>query len=54
MIRKWQDKEGNDKYSTEIIADKLQLLGGKQDRDEKPEPRNKDSGKDLDSDSIPF
>jgi single-strand DNA-binding protein len=25
--RKWTDKEGNDKYTTEIVADKLQLLG---------------------------
>jgi single-strand DNA-binding protein len=24
--RKWQDKEGNDRYSTEIVADNLQLL----------------------------
>ena len=24
--RKWQDKEGNDRYSTEIIADQMQML----------------------------
>jgi single-strand DNA-binding protein len=27
--RKWQDKEGNDKYSTEVVADRMQLLGGR-------------------------
>lgn len=27
--RKWQDKDGHDRYSTEIIADTLQLLGGR-------------------------
>jgi single-strand DNA-binding protein len=27
--RKWQNKEGQDVYTTEIIADRLQLLGGK-------------------------
>lgn len=27
--RKWQDKEGIDRYTTEIIADDMQLLGGK-------------------------
>jgi len=27
--RKWQDKEGLDKYTTEIIADSMQMLGGK-------------------------
>jgi single-strand DNA-binding protein len=27
--RKWQDKEGQDRYSTEIIADRMQLLGSR-------------------------
>ena len=27
--RKWQDKEGKDRYSTEIVADEMQMLGGK-------------------------
>ena len=27
--RKWQDQQGNDKYSTEIIADEMQMLGGR-------------------------
>ena len=25
--RKWQDKEGKDRYSTEIVADQMQMLG---------------------------
>jgi single-strand DNA-binding protein len=29
--RKWQDKEGQDRYTTEITCDRLQLLGGKSD-----------------------
>ncbi|MCS6763982.1 MAG: single-stranded DNA-binding protein [Candidatus Protistobacter heckmanni] len=28
--RKWQDKDGQDKYSTEIVADVMQMLGGRQ------------------------
>lgn len=28
--RKWQDKEGKDVYTTEIIADNMQLLGGRE------------------------
>jgi single-strand DNA-binding protein len=28
--RKWQDKEGVDRYSTEIVADTMQLLGGRE------------------------
>jgi single-strand DNA-binding protein len=27
--RQWTNKEGNDQYTTEIIADKMQMLGGK-------------------------
>jgi len=29
QTRKWQDKSGNDRYTTEIIGDKLQLLSPK-------------------------
>jgi single-strand DNA-binding protein len=27
--RKWQDKEGKDRYTTEIIADQMQMLGSR-------------------------
>ncbi len=27
--RKWQDKDGRDNYSTEIVAESMQLLGGR-------------------------
>jgi single-strand DNA-binding protein len=27
--RKWQDREGKDRYTTEIIADQMQMLGGR-------------------------
>ena len=27
--RKWQDKEGQDRYSTEIVADAMQMLGSR-------------------------
>jgi len=29
QTRKWQDKEGNDKYTTEIVANEMQMLGGR-------------------------
>lgn len=29
QTRKWQDKEGQDRYSTEIVANSMQMLGGK-------------------------
>jgi single-strand DNA-binding protein len=27
--RKWQDKDGNDRYTTEIVAESMQLMGGR-------------------------
>ena len=29
QTRKWQDKNGNDRYTTEIIANEMQMLGGR-------------------------
>src|SRR3954471_4067442 len=37
--RKWQDREGQDRYTTEIVADRMQLLGGKRDAGEQTESR---------------
>ncbi len=28
--RKWQDKEGKDNYTTEIVAEQMQMLGGRE------------------------
>jgi single-strand DNA-binding protein len=28
--RKWTDKDGNEKYTTEIVAENMQLLGGRE------------------------
>lgn len=28
--RKWQDKEGKDNYTTEVVADNMQMLGGRE------------------------
>ena len=27
--RKWQDKQGNDRYTTEVVASEMQMLGGR-------------------------
>lgn len=56
--RKWQDKSGQDRYTTEIIATDMKMLGGK------PEGQHSNSGGqqqqqggggfDVDDDLIPF
>ena len=30
QTRKWQDKEGQDRYTTEIVANQMQMLGSRQ------------------------
>jgi single-strand DNA-binding protein len=49
--RKWADKQGNDRYSTEIIASEMQMLDGKpangtgrSDRDREKEHRTPPTG----------
>jgi single-strand DNA-binding protein len=37
--RKWQDKQGNDRYSTEIVANDMQMLGSRGGGGAGAEPR---------------
>jgi single-strand DNA-binding protein len=41
--RKWTDKDGVEKYTTEIVADQMQLLGGREGMGD-PEGRGGDDG----------
>lgn len=62
QTRKYTDKEGVEKYSTEIVCDRMQMLGGdKPEREERQEarpaskPAGKPAGKPADfDDDIPF
>lgn len=60
--RKWQDSNGQDRYTTEIQGDNLQMLGGRQDEPKqaksskaKPDPLSAmaEQGDSFD-DNIPF
>jgi len=55
QTRKWQTKEGQDRYTTEIIADTMQMLGGKPTGESAPQTKTSkaDPMEDLESD-IPF
>ncbi|OUU79612.1 MAG: single-stranded DNA-binding protein [Gammaproteobacteria bacterium TMED78] len=61
--RKWQDKDGNDRWTTEIIANELQMLGGRSSNvGEMPEDQaeqdsvesSKSSSSEDFNDDIPF
>ena len=51
--RKWQDKDGNDKYTTEIVARELQLMGKKDDQEDVPVAPPV-AQKPEDDDDLPF
>lgn len=56
--RKWQDKEGKDRYTTEIVASGMQMLGGRQQQERKdssPSRTEPAAAEGFDDDqSIPF
>lgn len=59
--RKWQDNNGQDRYTTEIQGDNLQMLGGRQDEPKqakaskaKPNPLSAMAEQDDFLDGIPF
>jgi single-strand DNA-binding protein len=43
--RKWQDKDGQDKYTTEIVADEMQMLGGSGVQNTNQAPQSKSAQK---------
>ena len=53
--RKWQDKEGQDRYTTEIVGEKMQMLSKKDTgREVDPEPNSFYQPPDSSGDDIPF
>ena len=62
QTRKWQDKDGQDRYTTEIVADRMQMLGGRASNgndptpaaEANPKPQRAPSKFDSLEDSIPF
>lgn len=51
--RKWSDKEGKDNYTTEIIAEEMKMLGGR-DGDESPAPKTAQRKADYSAEEPPF
>ncbi len=62
QTRKWEDRDGNTRYTTEIVANRVLFLSGGGRRDggggggagEPPPPSDNDAPSDVGSDDIPF
>lgn len=70
QTRKWQEQSGQDRYSTEIVANEMQMLGGrssvtndtakhnppqqKQTQPSQVDPRRDNDVPDVDEDEYPF
>ncbi len=54
--RKWEGKDGHDRYTTEIVGDKIQMLGGKGDigKDGESSSGYIDDADAFDPDKSPF
>jgi len=51
--REWQDKEGQKRYSTEIIADEMRMLGGKGDAATAGAAGGRSGGDDVEAHAAP-
>ena len=62
QTRKWQDKDGNDRYTTEVLGNQLTMLGSRGSSDNSNQMEGSsdtpfhedDSGEGLTDDDIPF
>jgi single-strand DNA-binding protein len=52
QTRKWQDKDGQDRYTTEIVGSEMKMLSGKGDGESRsaPAPAASNAGNDFDDD----
>ena len=52
--RKWQDQNGQERYTTEIRADRVQFLDRKENGPQKPAQRKERGSEQNNMDDIPF
>tara|TARA_B100000902_G_scaffold389526_1_gene436824 strand:+ start:100 stop:525 length:426 start_codon:yes stop_codon:yes gene_type:complete len=52
QTRKWQDKDGVEKYATDIISDNFTFIGSKSDASENFNPQNNQTSNDFSNQDI--
>ena len=50
--RKWQNKDGVDQYTTEVVADQMQMLGGKPEQSAPPLSQKQDAYRQIKEGNI--
>jgi len=53
QTRKWQDQSGQDRWSTEIIAEQMQMLGGRNEDQNKQSTDQSQQQNSVDSNNTP-
>jgi single-strand DNA-binding protein len=51
--RSWEDKQGNKRYVTEVLADKIDLLGKREGTSEKPQPSTPTPAQKINTTPLP-
>ena len=55
QTRDWEDKEGNKRYTTEVLVERMQMLGAKTDREQMPAINGSEEFfNKLPDDDVPF
>lgn len=54
QTRKWTDKEGQDKWSTEVVANEVRFLGSRPEANASPATRSSAPASQRAGDDIPF
>lgn len=52
--RKWEDAQGQSRWTTEVVVDEMLMLGGKGQGQSQGGPSGRQGGKGDDGDGIPF
>lgn len=47
QTRNWEDKDGHNRTTTEVVVDEVEFVESKSDKPQKPEPRQEDDYSDM-------
>ena len=54
QTRKWQDKEGNNRYTTEVVGELMKMLGNRGESNKGGADAHQEEPENFDVDDVPF